>query len=212
MAEKNNGPNWKKIKAEYIKGGISQQKLADKYGVHRSTLQLHMKREGWQQLRQETAAKAAQKLVEKTASSQAETLSKLQQMQNQAAVALYEKLLQNLINYPDGVGTRTKRETVDVKTIQIGEIQKSIPLRSAFTNDLEAIVRSMATLGKLFGLDAATDLDRKRLSLRANPYENDEIQDDGFIEALNACSDAWDVEDEPANITDNDDGGGEDYE
>ena len=72
------GPNWKKIKAEYIRGGISQQKLADKYGVHRSTLQGRMQREDWNQLRNEASAKAGLKLVEKTAEKEALTKEALQ--------------------------------------------------------------------------------------------------------------------------------------
>lgn len=166
MANRANAPNWKRIKAEYIRGGISQQKLADKYGVHRSTLQGRMQREGWQQLRDETQAKASQKLVEKTADAQAGFLAELSAMQARAAKAAYEKLVSSLENYPDGVGTRTVRETVEVKeiTMEDGSVRK-FPLRSCFTGDIESAVRSIATLGKLFGLDAGSDLDKQRYEL-----------------------------------------------
>jgi transposase-like protein len=47
------GPNWGRIKAEYLKGGISYRQLAEKHGVNQSTLEKRAKRESWaEQLRQ----------------------------------------------------------------------------------------------------------------------------------------------------------------
>lgn len=163
MAGKANAPNWKKIKAEYIRGGISQQKLADKYGVHRSTLQARMQREGWQQLRDAALAKTGQKLVDEIADSQADILAKLTGLQDEAVMALYKKLLGSIHAFPENAGTKTIRETVEVKevTMENGAVKK-FPLRSAFTSDLESAVRTIATLGKLYGLDAASRLDRQR--------------------------------------------------
>lgn len=204
MAGKANAPNWKKIKAEYIRGGISQQKLADKYGVHRSTLQGRMQREGWQQLRDEASAKTGQKLVEKTADLESDLLAELSDMQAEAAKALYQKLLESIKKYPDGVGTRTVRETVDVKEIEMedGKVKK-FPLRSSFTNDLESAVRVIATLGKLYGLDAGSELDKHRLELQYNPFGSEEPEDDGFLDALSKESaEAWLIEDVPANVND----------
>lgn len=211
MAGKANVPNWKKIKAEYIRGGISQQKLADKYGVHRSTLQGRMQREGWQQLREEAAAKTGQKLVEKTAESEADFLAEVNRMQKQAIKEAYKKVLESIKRFPDGVGTKTVRETVEIKEITLddGTIKK-IPLRSSFTSDLESLVRSVANLGKTVGLDASTELDKRRLELQYNPFGNEEPEDDGFLDALSReCAEAWEIEDEPANLNDHDEGGGE---
>jgi len=56
--------DWKQAKAEYISGGISYRKLADKYGVSRSKLQARATREGWADLRSQAEAKAEAKLVE----------------------------------------------------------------------------------------------------------------------------------------------------
>lgn len=204
MAGKANAPNWKKIKAEFIRGGISQQKLADKYGVHRSTLQGRMQREGWQQLREEASAKTGQKLVEKTADKEAELLAELSTMQAKAAKTLYQKLLDSIMKYPDGAGTRTVRETVDVKEVKMDDgTVKKFPLRSSFTSDIEAAARTIATLGKLFGLDAGSELDKRRLELQYNPFGGEEPEDDGFLDALSKESaEAWQIEDVPANVND----------
>ena len=216
MSEKNNKPNWKKIKAEYVRGGISQQKLADKYGVHRSTLRDHIYREGWQQLREEASTKSDQKLAEKIADKEADFLADLSSLQAQAVKAIYKKLLDSILKYPDGAGTKTVRETVDVKVIEMEDgTTKKFPLRSSFTSDLESAVRSIATLGKLYGLDAASVLDKRRLELQYNPFGGDEPEDDGFLDALSRESaEAWMIEDVPANLNDHaegdDDEGGKD--
>ena len=53
----NNSVDWKAIKAEYIAGGTSYQKLAEKYGVSFSTLSHLAKREKWTDLKQKACEK-----------------------------------------------------------------------------------------------------------------------------------------------------------
>ena len=56
--------DWKKIKAEYLAGGTSYRKLADKYGVSFTTLTRTAKRENWVELRQQTEDKTTTKIVD----------------------------------------------------------------------------------------------------------------------------------------------------
>ena len=56
--------DWKKIKKEYIAGGISYRKLAEKHGVSFNTLEKVARREGWCELRRQADEKAATKAVE----------------------------------------------------------------------------------------------------------------------------------------------------
>ena len=56
--------DWKKIKAEYIAGGTSYRKLAEKYGVSRSKLQAIATREKWVDLQSQAQAKAESKIVD----------------------------------------------------------------------------------------------------------------------------------------------------
>lgn len=56
--------DWKKIKAEYIAGGISYRKLAAKYGVSFSTIRNIAIREKWTDLREQAGNKSVTKLVE----------------------------------------------------------------------------------------------------------------------------------------------------
>lgn len=69
--------DWKKLKAEYIAGGISYRKLADKHNVSFSTLKEVAIREKWAKLREQAQAKAATKIVEIESDKQAERMKRL---------------------------------------------------------------------------------------------------------------------------------------
>lgn len=56
--------DWKKLKKEYIAGGTSYRKLADKYGVSFSTLRKTAAKENWRELRDKARAKSDIKIVE----------------------------------------------------------------------------------------------------------------------------------------------------
>lgn len=56
--------DWKRIKAEYVAGGTSYRKLAEKYGVSRSKLQAKATSENWVELRSQAQAKTEAKIVE----------------------------------------------------------------------------------------------------------------------------------------------------
>lgn len=166
MAQKRDAPNWKKIKAEYVRGGMSQRKLAEKYGVPSRTLEERARTEKWTQLRKEISRKAAEKMVEKTADIQADTAAKMLQMQSEAALVVYGKLMSTLKNFPDGIGTKNVRETVEVKKLKVNGEDREFPLHKTFTNDLEAVVRSMTALARLYGIDAASRISRERFELQ----------------------------------------------
>ena len=55
-------PNWTKIKAEYLKGGISYRKLAEKHGISESTLTKRAIRESWADDLQQVGSKVAAEL------------------------------------------------------------------------------------------------------------------------------------------------------
>lgn len=86
-------PNWKKIKAEYIRGGTSYSKLAEKYGVSLSTLTKHGMREKWADLKNDTRKKAEAKLSESVANQEAKREDSFQ--------SLADKLLQHIDNNID---------------------------------------------------------------------------------------------------------------
>ena len=54
---------WQEIKAEYLAGGTSYRKLAEKYGVPRTTLERKAKDEKWTNLRRQAEGKAEAKII-----------------------------------------------------------------------------------------------------------------------------------------------------
>lgn len=69
--------DWKKIKAEYIKGGTSYQRLADKYGVPFGTLQRIAREQQWRKLRKKSEEKASEKIVASIAEANASKALKI---------------------------------------------------------------------------------------------------------------------------------------
>lgn len=64
--------DWNAIRAEYIGGGISQRKLAKKYGVSPTTLMRKANKEGWQNSRKEADSRSAAIAQQKTAEAAAD--------------------------------------------------------------------------------------------------------------------------------------------
>jgi uncharacterized protein YjcR len=69
--------DWKKAKAEYIAGGTSYRKLAEKYGESLSNIKRIAKNENWVALRDQCKAKAATKIVEIESDKQADRMKRL---------------------------------------------------------------------------------------------------------------------------------------
>lgn len=69
--------DWKKIKAEYIAGGTSYRKLAEKYKANLSVLKRIARDEHWVELKEQCKAKAATKIVEIESDKQAERMRRL---------------------------------------------------------------------------------------------------------------------------------------
>ena len=69
--------DWNKLRAEYIKGGTSYRKLADKYKISYNTLAKVAAKENWGNLRQETAEKITTKIVEMESDKQVERMKRL---------------------------------------------------------------------------------------------------------------------------------------
>lgn len=87
--------DWKKLKAEYIKGGISYRKLSEKYGVPFGTLRNVAAKEKWRELRDKTRIKTDTKLTEAVSDEQANRLHRLQKVTDDLLTQI-EKIVQNV--------------------------------------------------------------------------------------------------------------------
>ena len=117
--------DWKKIKAEYIAGGTSYRKLAEKYGVPFSTLKEHARREKWTDLRDKARYKADTKFANLMGEKQANRSAKI----NDVADMLLDKIIEMLGSKDYGVNG-VKQLTSALKDIKdIKGIKSDIDLR-----------------------------------------------------------------------------------
>ena len=105
--------SWRKLKAEYIAGGISQRKLAEKYGVPFGTLQKQARLKKWNAARKRAEAEAVEKATQKTAEAIADNAVLLER----AKTGLLMRVVDMIDNYP-------KTAAAEVRTKQNGAILK----------------------------------------------------------------------------------------
>lgn len=205
MKEKNDGPNWKKIKAEYIRGGISQRKLAKKHGVSFSTLQRKARIEGWAKTRRDVEDKAEAKLIQKTVDLRAEMAGLFEQTGLEALRAIAE----NFRRFPNGTGTKITRNLYKGNDGDDGtpsRVKSRLVPDTIAEHSLKESMDMLATWAKVYGMDDAGRLAREKLQLEMRSIHIDIPEDDGFLDALSACAESWEINDEPANLEDGGDG------
>lgn len=105
--------NWRKIKAEYIAGGISQRALADKYGVSKTMVMRKANKEGWTKARAKAESKALQRVEQKTAEKVADNAVLLQDIKTK----LLQKLSAMVDAYPDANAAEIKHRTKSTEVV-----------------------------------------------------------------------------------------------
>ena len=89
--------SWRKIKAEYIAGGISQRALAEKYDVAWGTLRKRANIEKWNAKRISAEKKTVQRVEQKTAEEVADNAVTLQRIK----AKLLQKVETMIDNFPN---------------------------------------------------------------------------------------------------------------
>ena len=118
--------DWNKIKAEYIAGGTSYRKLAEKYDVPFSTLKEHARKEKWTELREKARHKADTKFADIIGVRQANQSVKI----NDVADKLLDKIVDLLEALEVADSQTIKQCTSALKDIkEIKGIKSDIDLR-----------------------------------------------------------------------------------
>ena len=81
---------WDKIRAEWLKGGITHKELAEKYKVSIKTIQNRASNEGWGKKKGRIREKTEEKLQERIAHARANKLAKLMTAQEDVLDALMD--------------------------------------------------------------------------------------------------------------------------
>lgn len=110
--------DWKKLKAEYIAGGTSYRKLAEKYGVPFGTLRKVAAKEKWTDLRSKAEAKADTKIVESVSTKEADKAKKILDVADKLLDKIAEVI--DVIDNPTGIKdiTTALKNLRDIKGIK----------------------------------------------------------------------------------------------
>ncbi len=118
--------DWEKLKAEYIAGGTSYRKLAEKYGVSFNTLSGVAIREEWAKLKKQAQNKSTTKMVNAIANDMAKNAVKI----NDVADKLLDKIVM-LLEECEGIDSQSiKQLTSSLKDIKdIKGVKSDIDLK-----------------------------------------------------------------------------------
>ena len=112
--------DWKRIKAEYIAGGTSYRKLAEKYNVSFSTLRKVAAKEQWTELRNKAGAKRDTEIInsvgEQEAKKAIDTLSRVSD--------LTDKLLDKLEQAITELDIQLYKDVVKTKVIEYNNTER----------------------------------------------------------------------------------------
>lgn len=154
--------DWNAVHAEYIGGGISQRKLAEKHGVTYPALRSRADAEGWvierENAKRRVIADATQKMAA-AASSNAEVAARIK-------AKLLRKLEKEIDALPESVGSETRNSVIEktgdkAKSV-VREAAKAYKLRdlAAAYRDLTADMITTETAGSEL-LQSLLDLERR---------------------------------------------------
>ena len=101
--------DWNAIRAEYIGGGISQRKLAEKYGVSPDYLMQKAHKEHWRKDRDEAVKKGLEKSQQKAASVMADNSTIAARIRTK----LLQKLEREIDALPDLIGSETRNTILE---------------------------------------------------------------------------------------------------
>ena len=146
--------NWKKAKAEYIAGGTSYRKLAEKYKLPLGTLKRIAHDEDWVGLREQCKAKSVTKIIELESDKQANRMKRLLTVSDkllQAVEDAVDRFQAGELQLDKGALKSLSGTIKDIKDIQ--SIKSEL--------DIEEQKARIAILKKQAAADEAVDRDIK---------------------------------------------------
>ena len=142
--------DWKRIKAEYIAGGTSYRKLAEKYNVSPTTLTKVAGREGWVEARQQADIKKTSKIVDAVSDKEAKKAVDLYDIADLLAGKVRE--IAATVSDPDSIKKLTSaiKDLKDIKGIKsdadmreqearINKLRKEAEREDDTTNEIEIV-------------------------------------------------------------------------
>ena len=176
--------DWLAIRNDYINGGGSYRKLAEKHGVPLRTIAMRGKDEKWPEAREEQQNKIATKLQQKTA----EVIIEKEVKRAERMMGIHDKLLDKLEQavYELNMAQVTNKKKTKVIEYKNGK-RPDKPTKETITENEEILAVSSIVDRKglqqiSLALKALWDISTEH---DAN-QDNDDVEDDGLLAALGA--------------------------
>lgn len=94
--------DWNVLKAEYIAGGTSYRKLAEKYGVSQSTLRQRAAREKWSEQKNNVRTEVEQKMIDTISDEQSEQAVSAASLISEAAMNFLKQIADESVRLKNG--------------------------------------------------------------------------------------------------------------
>ena len=115
------------------------RQLAEKYGLHRNTIQERATKEGWTQAREKARAKAVEKICQKTAQTVADNAALAARIRTK----LLAKLEKEIDSLPDLIGSETNSTLIEDGKGEKGTKKRSINSKAFKIRDLTAAYKDL---------------------------------------------------------------------
>ena len=176
--------DWLAIRNDYINGGGSYRKLAEKYGVPLRTIAMRGKDENWPEARAEQRNKIATELQQKTA----EVIVQKEVKRAQRMMGIHDQLLDKL---EQAVSELNMAQVTNKKKTKVIEYRNGKrpdkPTKETITENEEILAVSSIVDRKglqqiSLALKALWDISNEHEASR----DDDDVEDDGLLAALGA--------------------------
>lgn len=176
--------DWLAIRNDYINGGGSYRKLAEKYGVPLRTIAMRGKDEKWPEARVEQRNKIATKLQQKTA----DVIVQKEVKRAQRMMGIHDQLLDKLEQAVSELNMAQVTNKKKTKTIEYRNGKRpDKPTKEVITENEEILAVSSIVDRKglqqiSLALKALWDISNEHEASR----DDDDVEDDGLLAALGA--------------------------
>lgn len=150
--------DWNAIRAEYIGGGTSYRKLAEKYNVALRALADHAKAEGWPAARDKARDRSVTLAQRKTADAAAANAVRFER----ARKAAIDKIIAGIEALPEGA-TRVQEREYSAADGKLVRLVRTVDY------DVNALVASLERLSRIYGYKS--DADKREQEARIRQLE-----------------------------------------
>lgn len=188
--------DWKAIKAEYIRGGTSYRKLAEKHGVSFSTLRKVAAKEQWTELRNRAGAKRDTKIVDSISEKEAQkAIDKLTRVSD-----LTDKLLNKLEQAIEELDIQLYKDVVKTKVIEYNnDLRPDKPTKETIHEEEKVI--EVKTIVDRSGLKAIASSLRDIKEIQMLKSDLDKQEQEARIAKLQKEAQAEDKQDNEIKVT-----------